>query len=136
MGGGVPQPFKTKMLGPVKTEMEGIPDTYHLHLEELPTIRLSVEELPEIRISSDPIEIRLTEVPSTRTHLPADFRMGLSVLGMEISAVRLCGEAQMITEPYEPNPCEVCGPGAYPQPTLTSVHQSEVREADDRGAEE
>jgi hypothetical protein len=28
---------------------------------------------------------------------------------MELMCVRLCGEAQMITEPYVPNPCERCG---------------------------
>jgi hypothetical protein len=25
--------------------------------------------------------------------------------------IRLCGEAQIITEPYRPNPCESCGTG-------------------------
>jgi hypothetical protein len=28
---------------------------------------------------------------------------------MELLSLRLCGEAQIITEPYEPNPCEICG---------------------------
>jgi hypothetical protein len=58
----------------------------------------------------DPVELRLTEFPSIRGHLPADFSVGVSVMGMELAAIRLCGEAQIITEPYEPNPCEHCGP--------------------------
>ncbi|MGH2707938.1 MAG: hypothetical protein ACRDJK_06545, partial [Actinomycetota bacterium] len=56
------------------------------------------------------VEIRLTEFPRIRGHLPADFCVGLSVMGIELMNVRLCGEAQIITEPYQPNPCEVCGP--------------------------
>jgi hypothetical protein len=39
-------------------------------------------------------------------HLPADFKVGVAVLGLELLTVRLCGEAQVITEPYERN--EVC----------------------------
>jgi hypothetical protein len=33
---------------------------------------------------------------------------------MELMCLRLCGEAQMITEPYHPNPCEVCGESHRP----------------------
>jgi hypothetical protein len=61
------------------------------------------------------VEIRLTEIPSVRTHLPADFAVGFSFLGTEWGAIRLCGEAQIITEPYRPNPCEGCG-GGYQVP--------------------
>ena len=53
--------------------------------------------------------MRLKEIPSIRTHVPALFTLGLSVLGYELVCARLCGEAQVITEPYEPNPCEHCG---------------------------
>jgi hypothetical protein len=56
-----------------------------------------------------PIDLRLKEIPSVRTHVPALFTLGLSVLGFELVCARLCGEAQVITEPYEPNPCEHCG---------------------------
>lgn len=122
----IPQPFKTKVVSPVT--IDGIPDTFHLHIEKLPTISLSVEKLPQIHLSIDnipkiqlgvdPVEIRLTEFPSIRGHLPADFNVGLSVLGMDLMNVRLCGEAQIITEPYRPNPCETCGP---PRPTPVPV---------------
>ena len=55
------------------------------------------------------VGIRLEKIPDIRGHLPADFSVGLSLLGVELACVRLCGEAQVITEPYRPNPCEVCG---------------------------
>jgi hypothetical protein len=121
----IPQPFKTKVVSPVT--IDGIPDTFHIHVEKLPTISLSVEKLPTIHLSIDdipkiqlgvdPVEIRLTELPSIRGHLPADFCVGLSVMGLELMNLRLCGEAQIITEPYRPNPCEICG-GAQRPPTI------------------
>jgi hypothetical protein len=121
----VPQPFQTSVqtAQPFRTRVEGlptIPDTYsysvtalpqiNIGVQTLPTIRLSVENLPPVRFEVAPVEIRLTEIPSVRTHLPADFAVGFSFWGMEFGAIRLCGEAQVITEPYRPNPCEVCGP--------------------------
>jgi len=48
----------------------------------------------------------LKEIPSVRVHLPLDYRLGFSVLGAEILCLRLCGQGQVITEPYAPNPCE------------------------------
>jgi hypothetical protein len=113
----IPQPFKTKVVSPVT--IDGIPDTFHINVDHLPTIVLNVEHLPaihlgidhipKIQLSVDPVEIRLTELPSIRGHLPADLCIGLSVLGVELLNARLCGEAQIITEPYRPNPCETCG---------------------------
>lgn len=130
----IPQPFKTKVVSPVT--IDGIPDTFHLHIEKLPTLFLSVEKLPQIHLSIDnipkiqlgvdPVEIRLTEFPSIRGHLPADFNVGLSVMGMELMNVRLCGEAQIITEPYRPNPCENCGQPPRPVP----IPADRVQDAD------
>jgi hypothetical protein len=120
----IPQPFKTKLVSPVT--IDGIPDTFHidvqhiptiaLNIEHIPTIHLSVDHIPKIQLGVDPVEIRLTEFPSIRGHLPADFCVGLSVMGLELMNVRLCGEAQIITEPYHPNPCEVCGSPVRPVP--------------------
>jgi hypothetical protein len=114
----IPQPFKTKLVSPIT--VDGIPDTFTINVDRLPTITLAVDRLPpvhlaidsipKIQLGVDPVEIRLTELPSIRGHLPADFSVGLSVLGMDLLSVRLCGEAQIITEPYRPNPCEQCGP--------------------------
>lgn len=113
-----PQPFRTRLEGGVT--LSGLPSTYTINVGELPTLRLAVEELPVIELSIekipkvqlgiDPVELRLTEFPSIRGHLPADFCVALSVLGMDLATIRLCGEAQIITEPYRPNPCEICGP--------------------------
>lgn len=122
MSVSIPQPFITQVgvAQPFRVRAEGIPSAYTFGVTELPTVNIEVDELPTIRLSVDnvaripvafePIEIRLTEIPSVRTHLPADFAVGFSLWGTEIGAIRLCGEAQVITEPYRPNPCEVCGP--------------------------
>lgn len=120
----IPQPFKTKLVSPVT--IDGIPDTFHidvthlptivLNVEHLPAIHLSIDNIPKIQLGVDPVEIRLTELPSIRGHLPADFCVGLSLFGVELANIRLCGEAQIITEPYVPTPCETCGPRFTPNP--------------------
>jgi hypothetical protein len=114
----IPQPFRTRVVGPIT--IDGIPDTFHLDISNIPVLRLNVEHIPaihlaidnipKIQLGVDPVELRLTEFPQIRGHLPADFCVGVSLLGMELLNVRLCGEAQIITEPYRPNPCETCGP--------------------------
>jgi len=106
--GGVPDSFDVEVtsVGPVgPVSVDGIPDRFHIHVEELPKIRLGLDP---VTINPVDVSLRLKELPSQRVHLPANFCVGLSVLGVELLAVRLCGEAQMINEPYEPNPCEVC----------------------------
>ncbi len=128
----VAQPFRTRVEGipsgftvgvtdvaqvPVSLTVEKIP-TLHLSIDEIPPVHVSVDALPPIHVSVDklppinvelaPVEIRLTEVPSTRVHIPADFAVSLSMMGMDFGSIRLCGEAQVITEPYRPNPCEIC----------------------------
>jgi hypothetical protein len=104
-------PIHTVLDGPIDINVDKIPDI-HAFLEKLPAIHLNIDNIPKIQLGVDPVELRLTEFPSIRGHLPADFCVGLSVLGMELMSIRLCGEAQIITEPYHPNPCEVCGPVA------------------------
>ena len=69
--------------------------------------------------------MRLKEIPSIRTHVPAYFTLGFSILGYELACARLCGEAQVITEPYDPNPCEHCGTPhrqALPAPSEPEPH--------------
>ena len=74
---------------------------------------IGIDQLPKIQLGLDPVELRpvdlslrLKEIPSVRLHLPADFKVGLSLLGTELLTLRLCGKAQAITEDYIPNPCE------------------------------
>ena len=117
MGYTPPQPFLSSIVGPVT--VAGIPSTFtvnvatlptiHLAVDTLPAIHLSIDNIPKLNVGVDPLEIRLTEFPSIRGHLPVNFTVGLTLLGVELACIRLCGEAQIITEPYRPNPCEVCG---------------------------
>lgn len=99
--------------------------TIDMRIRELPEIRLAVTQLPKVQMAIDPLELslRLKEIPAIRMHLPASFRIGLSVLGAEIAAISLCGEAQLITEDYLPNPCENCDPrrGAVTTPHLDRI---------------
>jgi hypothetical protein len=105
----------------------------HLGVDVPTSYSFDITHIPKISVGLDPITInpldvsvRLKEIPSIRTHVPANFTLGLSVLGYDVACVRLCGEAQVITEPYEPNPCEHCGrvhqrPVPVPQPDEPDV---------------
>jgi hypothetical protein len=85
--------LKITEIGPMgPLTLDGIPDHYTVNIASLPDLNL-----------------RIKEIPSIRAHIPANFRLGFSILGVELAALNLCGEAQLITEPYEPNPCERCG---------------------------
>ena len=92
-------------------DLSGIPSSYTLDVTHLPKIEIALDpiELEPITVNPLDVSVRLKEIPSIRTHVPALFTLGLSVLGFELVCARLCGEAQVITEPYEPNPCEHCG---------------------------
>jgi hypothetical protein len=96
-------------VGPVS--VTGIPDTYYFNVDKLPQIDIKFEPVTLEPITYNPIPLNLSikEIPSTRTHLPANYSVGVSLLGVDVLCIRLCGEAQVITEPYIPNPCEVCG---------------------------
>jgi hypothetical protein len=98
-------------VGPVT--VAGIPSSYTISVQSLPKVSLGIDPITinKVQLGVDPVELRMSveKIPDIRAHLPADFHVGLSLLGMELMCVRLCGEAQMITEPYVPNPCERCG---------------------------
>lgn len=99
--------FPTLTMGSVgPVTLAGIPDTYHYDITGIPKIRLSIDPL---KLEPVDVSVRLKEIPSVRTHLPANYCVGVSLMGFEFMNVRLCGESQVITEPYRPNPCEVCG---------------------------
>ena len=122
--GGVPQPLVTHVSGPGggpipsqiggslgavgPVTVAGIPDRFFINVEHLPKIQLGVDPLT-LTLNPVDVGIRIEKIPDTRVHLPADFRVGLSLLGVELMCVRLCGEAMAITEPFVPNPCERCG---------------------------
>jgi hypothetical protein len=122
--------------------------TVDVDVVDLPTVDVDVASLPDLRISEigpmgpltlagipdrytvaisslPDLNLRIKEIPSIRAHVPANFRLGLSLLGVELAALHLCGEAQVITEPYVPNPCERCGaprqPGLQPAANVSAV---------------
>jgi len=114
-------------------DLSGIPSSFSLDITHIPKIQVGVDKL---NVKLDPItvepldvSVRLKEIPSIRTHVPALFTLGLSVLGYELLCAKLCGEAQVITEPYHPNPCEHCGQVSItpaPAPTPTPVPGKDV----------
>ena len=98
-------------IGPVgPVTLAGIPSNYTVGISALPDVN-----------------VRIREIPSLRVHVPANFRLGFSVLGVELAALHLCGEAQIITEPYVPNPCEQCGPPRQVPPSRTDVAGAVLR---------
>jgi hypothetical protein len=129
MGVSIPQPFATDLsgslgsVGPVT--VAGIPDTFTINVGTLPQIDLKLEPVTLEPITLKPIDLNLaiTKIPDIRAHIPANFSVGLSLLGMDLLCIRLCGEAQMITEPYVRNPCEYC---CEPEPPLKRVGASNV----------
>ena len=104
-------------------DISGIPSTYHIDIQNMPKIQIGLDPVTIDPITIEPVDIsvRIKEIPSVRAHIPALFTLGLSVLGYELICARLCGEAQVITEPYVPNPCEHCG-----QVTIVQVPPSTV----------
>jgi hypothetical protein len=137
LGVEIPQPFDSSVTGSIGASLSGslgavgpvtvagIPDTFHINVDHLPKIQLGVDPitLNPVTLTVNPVDLNLSikQIPNIRGHLPADFCVGFSILGLELLSIRLCGEAQIITEPYRPNPCEQCGgtndlgPGALPQ---------------------
>jgi hypothetical protein len=88
-----------------------IPTSYSFDITNIPTITVDLKPITIEPLTINPLEVsvRIKEIPSIRAHIPANFSLGLSVLGYDLACLRLCGEAQVITEPYHPNPCEICG---------------------------
>ena len=98
--------FPTINLGEMSVRVKEIPTLTvdsKVAVTQLPPINtnVAIKELPEIKFA-------LTSLPDTRVHLPANFNVGLSVLGVCLVNVSLCGEAQIITEKYVPRRMEIC----------------------------
>lgn len=118
---------------PDQLDVDILPTTFGLnlditHIADIPKISIGVDPVTIEPITINPLDVsvRLKEIPSIRAHIPANFAIGLSVLGYDVACVRLCGEAQVITEPYHPNPCEHCGqvhrtPAPLPAPSEPEV---------------
>lgn len=103
-------------VNPLTASIQGIPTAFSLDIRELPLVDVN---LRKVQLGVDPLALSLqpvalaiaiTELPPVRVHFPAHFRLGVTLLGKELAAFEWCGEAQMITEPYVPNPAERCSP--------------------------
>jgi hypothetical protein len=104
-------------------DLIGVPTNYKIGITELPKINIGVDpieigitQLPKINIGIDPIEIkpidlsfRIKEVPSLRVSFPVDYQVAFGLFGVELACIHLCGQSQVITEPYVANPCECPG---------------------------
>lgn len=103
----------------VDLDISGIPTSYSVGVDVKPmslALALSPIELRPIDFS-----LRLKEIPAIRAHLPLDYRVGLTLLGSELMCIRLCGQGQVITEPYVANPCESRSAGLQRQPALEEL---------------
>ena len=86
-------------------DVSGIPTSYSFTIKDLPKIDVGIDPMV-FKIEPVDLSLRLKEIPSVRAHFPVDYKVGLALFGTELACVRLCGQAQVITEPYVPNPCE------------------------------
>ena len=113
--GGIPSNYTVDMsldlVSPV--ELSGIPSSYQLDITNLPKIQIGLDP---ITINPLTLSLKITEIPSIRAHVPANFVAGFSLFGFQLAAIHLCGEAQVITEPYVPNLCEPCGAAVFVAP--------------------
>lgn len=103
-------------------DLSDLPTTYHIdfdpqgtHLIDAGLDQMRIKELPTLTLGAWPdnqlqtsIDLRLKEIPDTRAHLPAHFEVGFCILGFKLFSISLCGEAQLITEPYVPHRMELC----------------------------
>jgi len=125
--GGIPSNYTVDMsldlVSPV--DLTGIPSSYQLDITSLPKIQIGLDP---ITINPLDLSVQITQIPSIRAHVPAHYAVGFSVLGFQLASIQLCGEAQVITEPYVPNPCEPCGAAVSiePSPPGTPVAGSTV----------
>lgn len=104
--GGIPSHYSVDLDLVSPVDLTGIPNSFKVDINSLPRIQIGLDP---ITLNPVDVSVRLKEVPSVRAHIPAAFTLGFSVLGLQVASIRLCGEAQVITEPYVPNPCEHCG---------------------------
>ncbi|MEM7059629.1 MAG: hypothetical protein AAF557_18750 [Pseudomonadota bacterium] len=96
-----------------------IPTSYNI---DIPTnYSVSIREIAPIEIKPLDLSLRLKEIPCIRGHLPVNYAVGFSLLGRELACIRLCGQGQFITEPYEPYPCEPPKGSFEPQPNPVPV---------------
>ena len=104
--GGIPSnytvDFNLDLVTPV--DLTGLPTSYRVDIGSLPKLQIGLDPITINPITVNPlaVAVRVTELPSIRAHVPANFNVGFSLMGFQLASIRLCGEAQVITEPYVP----------------------------------
>lgn len=130
--GGIPSHYSVDLDLVSPIDLTGIPSSFKIDISSLPRIQIGLDP---ITLNPVDVSVRLKEIPSVRAHIPAAFTVGFSVLGLQLASIRVCGEAQVITEPYIPNPCEHCGGtvsiqnAPVPQPSTPAGPVSSVSRA-------
>ena len=96
--GGIPSNYTVDMsldlVSPV--ELAGIPSSYQLDITSLPKIQIGLDP---ITINPLSLSLQITQIPSVRAHVPANFVAGFSIFGFQLASIQLCGEAQVIRNP-------------------------------------
>ena len=94
-------------------------DLDNVRIKEIPVIRLetSIKEIPKVTMDLGLDNVRIRELPKidadigikpTRVHMPMHTQVCLSIFGINLLKLSLCGENMMITEPYVPRHTERC----------------------------
>lgn len=99
----------------MKLAVEDLPDV-SVRVKELPRIEFSdfnirVKEIPRMELTANTtsaVNLAITEFPEVRAHLPSNYNLCFSLLGVELMSLSLCGESQLITEKYKPRSTEIC----------------------------
>ncbi len=109
----------------LELDLHGIPTNYSFALTQLPKINVGIDpmtfKIEPLEIKPIDMSFRLKEIPSVRIHFPVDYRVAVWLFGMELACVRLCGQSQIITEPYVPNPCECDDAVSPPVPPRSNI---------------
>ena len=91
----------------VPSSLPGFPLAYQLDITSLPKIQIGLDP---ITINPLSLSLQITQIPSVRAHVPANFVAGFSIFGFQLASIQLCGEAQVNTEPYVPTLWSRVGP--------------------------
>jgi len=94
-------------------------DLDEIRIKEVPIIRLetSIKEIPKVEIDMGLDNIRIRELPRldaeigikpTRIHMPLHTEVCLSLFGINLLKLSVCGENMLIAEPYVPHRAEQC----------------------------
>ena len=91
----------------------------NIRIKELPTIKLDAKTdskvdakldlgLDNIRVKELPVVRLKFGVDPTRVHMPAGWKFGVSVLGLQLFSFDVCGESMVVVEDYKPHKTEQC----------------------------